>query len=1126
MLHVLSDMLTVIAYYSIPVMLFYFARKRKDLPYPWMLALFGVFILACGTTHLLSAITIWIPLYWLDGIVKVITAITSVATAILMLWLIPRALQLRSPTQLEKEVQQKTDSLAAALAERDQALELLQTNATRLQIAAESGQVGIWDLDLRSYELIWDDTMFALYGVNRAEFSGAYDAWSTRLHPDDRAITEKALQDAIAGKKDYHSEFRVIWPDGEVHYIKGHARVIRDIDGKPLHMIGTNWDNFVHIQTQKKLQLAHAAINKSQNAFFWTSSEGKVSDVNLAGCESLGYSLDELQGQSVGFFDPDFSQEVWLQFWANLKQNSKLTFESRHRRKDGTIFPVEITANYVNIENTEYSFAYVQNISERKQAETLLAESEARFRALFEHTPVAYQSLDIEGRFLHVNQALCDLLGYSEAELLGKDFGEFWLDEYKPLFPSTFNQFKSCGIVGTELTLKHKDGHTVTAVVNGRIQRDTEGKFVRTHCLLTDITARHRAEQYALFQNHILTMALQKTALVTLCEAVVHGLEQLNPDLRCSIMLVDEQGQHLRHSAAPSLPDFYIQAVDGVEIGIGVGSCGTAAVTGERVIVEDIAHHPYWAPYKELAAQAGLAACWSQPIKGSNHQVLGTFGIYQAKPSCPTEEELLLIENLANLLGIALEQEAGAQKLLTEIQHKQIAQVELQESLQRLQKISSLVPGVIYQLRLTADSHFSVPYANERLRELFQLNPASVVDDASALFARIHPDDRDDVLNSLQLSARELTTWASNFRLYDAAGHPRWFAGQALPQKTPDDAVLWHGFIQDIHVRRQTEQELRIAAKVFDSHVGMLVTDAQARILRINQAFTDITGYPADEIIGQTPKLLSSGRHDKAFFAEMWGAITTIGVWEGEIWNKRKSGDIYPEWLTISAVPDENEAVSHYVATFTDISERKVAEEKIQQLAYYDPLTGLANRTLLNVRLRDAMAVGKRSGLFGALIFMDLDNFKPLNDTFGHETGDLLLIETGRRISGCLREVDTVARIGGDEFVVILTELNTDEASSIQMVRTVAEKICSTLSEPYRFSLSKNGRGPEQIEHRCTATLGVALFLGHQVPPDELLKRADAAMYRAKDTGRNQIAFYDQSSLHSNNINENHEADC
>ena len=304
----------------------------------------------------------------------------------------------------------------------------------------------------------------------------------------------------------------------------------------------------------------------------------------------------------------------------------------------------------------------------------------------------------------------------------------------------------------------------------------------------------------------------------------------------------------------------------------------------------------------------------------------------------------------------------------------------------------------------------------------------------------------------------------------------------------------------DITERRKAEVELRIAATAFESQEGMMITDAKTVILRVNRAFTETTGYTAEEAVGQTPRLLQSGRHNKDFYRAMWETIRRTGRWQGEIWDRRKNGEIHPQWLTITAVKSDNGTVTHYVGTHADITERKAAADEIMHLAYYDLLTQLANRRLLLDRLQQALASSARSGRNGALLFVDLDNFKTLNDTLGHDRGDLLLQQVAQRLATCVREGDTVARLGGDEFVVMLEGLSEHRDEAATQAEILGEEILATLNQPYLLA----GR-----ECHSTPSIGVTLFSGHQTAIEELLKQADLAMYQSKTAGRNTLRFFD-----------------
>lgn len=292
-----------------------------------------------------------------------------------------------------------------------------------------------------------------------------------------------------------------------------------------------------------------------------------------------------------------------------------------------------------------------------------------------------------------------------------------------------------------------------------------------------------------------------------------------------------------------------------------------------------------------------------------------------------------------------------------------------------------------------------------------------------------------------------------------------------------------------------------IAAAAFESSDGIVISDAGCMILKVNRAFSQITGYSAEEAVGHKTNLLKSGRHEAAFYAAMWESILARGAWSGEIWNRRKDEEIYPHWLSITAVKGVAGEVTHYVATLTDITQRKEAEEEIRNLAFYDSLTRLPNRRLLLDRLQHALAASVRSRERGALLFIDLDDFKTLNDTLGHNIGDQLLAQVADRLKGQVREADTVSRLGGDEFVVLLEGLSEDAETAAAEIKRIGEGILSKLEEPYNLS---------GHEHHSTVSIGAALFGEDRESINELMKRADIAMYKAKAEGRNTMRFFDQ----------------
>ncbi|MEI8209742.1 MAG: EAL domain-containing protein [Methylococcales bacterium] len=558
----------------------------------------------------------------------------------------------------------------AAFSSSREIVKQLRDNEQRLKIATDSGQVGIWDLNLQTNELIWDDTMFALYRASKDEFSGTFDAWSSRLHPEDKAATEMAVQDAILGIREYDPEFRIIGPDGETHYLKGHAHVIRNQAGNPIRLIGTNWDNSAHALTQHQLKFAHSAINNSRSSFFWVNSKGLLIDINEWTCQSLGYSRNELIGQSIWIFSSGVSRDLWPTLWDTQKMSVTHTFESSFRCKDGTIFPAEVTANYIVVGGDEYCFFFAQDISKRKQDEAEIIKSLSLLSTTLESTNDAILVVDLNNNQVLYNQRFVELWHISNEILVTKD------------------------------------------------------------------------------DNAVLSTVLKQL----------------------------------------SDPDAFLNKV----------------------------HELYATP--------------------------------------------------------------------------------------------------------EASSFDTIQFKDGKVIERY-----------------------------------------------------------SIPQRIDGTVV-------------------------------------------------------------------------------------------GRVWS------------------------------FRDITQSKVAADEIRSLAFYDPLTSLPNRRLLSDRLIQALATSSRSGNNGALLFLDLDHFKTLNDTLGHDVGDMLLQQVAKRLSGSVREGDTVARLSGDEFVVLLEDLSEQAIEAAALADAIGNNILAVLNQPYQLTTH---------QYLCSCSIGAILFKDHEKPVEDLLKQADIAMYQAKASGRNALRFFD-----------------
>ena len=597
-------------------------------------------------------------------------------------------------------------------------------------------------------------------------------------------------------------------------------------------------------------------------------------------------------------------------------------------------------------------------IDQLGQRETALKESEFRWKFAIEGSGDGVWDWNIQSGHANWSPRTKEILGYPRDDTRPSDY-RMWLEHVHPEDRAGVELMIQSCLKGNTPSYHHEyrvlrtDGNLRWILSRGMVvSRGRNGEPLRMIGTDADITQRKRVEQFEQFRGQALEQLAEGQPIKLILESLVRGVEAIDPTVRASILLVDADGRHLIKGAAPSLPDFYNQAIEGLPIAEGTGSCGTAAATGHLVIVEDIMNHPYWANFRDLAAKASLGSCWSQAIVDNTGAVLGTFGIYHDHPHRPTAEDLKLIDQCTSLASVAL-----------------------------------------------------------------------------------------------------------------------------------------------VHAR--DEARLRQAADVF-SHAreGIMITNHHGQITDVNEAFTRITGYTRDEVAGQRPSILKSGRQDASFYQALWATLNKQGYWSGEIWNRRKDGREYAELLTISAVKDELGQVTQYVGLFSDITSIKEHERRLEHIAHFDALTGLPNRVLLADRLHQAMSQTRRRQQKLAVAYLDLDGFKAVNDSYGHEAGDLLLSTLSHRMKSALREGDTLARLGGDEFVAVL--LDVDE---IDQCLPILSRLLAAAATPVEL----DGR-----QHQVSASLGLTLYpQGEEVDADQLLRQADQAMYQAKLAGKNRFHLFD-----------------
>ncbi|MCY7305656.1 MAG: EAL domain-containing protein [Rhodoferax sp.] len=432
------------------------------------------------------------------------------------------------------------------------------------------------------------------------------------------------------------------------------------------------------------------------------------------------------------------------------------------------------------------------------------------------------------------------------------------------------------------------------------------------------------------------------------------------------------------------------------------------------------------------------------------------------------------------------------QALLQLVENQQRTEESLQSSLATLRLRDSAL-GAISQGVLIADAPGNTTYANRACEEMTGYSASEMAGRTAGMLQG--PSTSLEARQALKAAIAAALPFHGELLNYRKDGTTFWNELSVTPVFDPQGNLTQSvGVMRDVTARRQADAQLLLASKMFEqSGEGFMVTDAQRKIVKVNQAFTTICGFSEQEALGQNLSMLASGRHEPEFFENLWRAIAVSGRWQGEIWSRRKDGSVYPQWLSMTGVVDSQGQTTHYIGAFSDITQRKADEDNIRRLAHFDPLTGLANRALLSDRASHALRMARRGNQPLALMFIDLDHFKNVNDSLGHDIGDHLLVALAVRFKSALRDEDTLSRTGGDEFVLLLP--GTDAAGAAH----VAQKLVQLTQAPHQI---------ERHELTITPSIGIALFPVDGGDFDTLAKCADAAMYRAKQGGRNCFRFY------------------
>ena len=769
---------------------------------------------------------------------------------------------------------------------------------------------------------------------------------------------------------------------------------------------------------------------------------GRVLEANAAAHRYYGYPGKDLVGLSIEAINTltpaEIAQERLL-----AEQEQRNYFRFVHRLASGELRDVEVQSTPVSLGGQVRLYSIINDITARCWAEKQLVEVMEVQKAILQSQVVGIAMLR-NRRITWVNPAYARMLGYRSEQLIDRSTRMLHVDDaaYASFESLAYPQINAGQVFRQQMQYVRADGSPGWFDVSGaRLNADSEDSV----WAVVDMTASHVLAQ----ERRRLAQAVEQSPVAIVVTNLRGEIDYVN-EAFCM------NAGYARYE---------------------VLGRNTRMLRSEHADVQQ-----FEAMWKTL--QAGQV--WRGIF--CNARKDGSIYWESAQISPVADEFGTVVQYLAVKEDITERREA--EKRLLE------ARSHLQASHDLLAQLSRYVPGVIFQYQLYADGRARFPYASAGLRDVFGLVPKQVQDDASAVLAVLHPDDRQRFTRSLQESAQNRQLWWQEFRVTRPGTGVRWVAGHAMPAAQIDGSVIWHGIISDVTEKKDTESRLQLAAQVF-SHAreGIIIADADGDIVDVNATFTHITGYARDEVLGRSPRLLASGRHPPEFFAMLWRSLLADDYWSGEIWNRRKDNELYIQTLTISVVRDSAGRVENYVALFNDITQMKEHQRQLEKIAHFDALTGLPNRLLLADRLQQAIVHCQRQSNSLAVVYLDLDGFKAVNDAHGHDVGDELLVAIGQRLKHALREGDTLARMGGDEFVAVLTQLDQPQDCA-----PVIERLLQCAAEPVvaaGFVLT------------VSASIGVTYYPQDGVDADLLLRHADQAMYLAKHAGKNRYHVFD-----------------
>ena len=787
-------------------------------------------------------------------------------------------------------------------------------------------------------------------------------------------------------------------------------------------------------------------------------SAGRIVSVNERWLQVLGYSREEVIGRRSAEFMTEesrrFAEETVMP--AFFRNGSVRDVSYQYRTRDGSVRDILLSAVTEREQDGQVrlGLSVLVDVTERKQAERALRESEERLRLALNAARMCIWEWDATTQDMRWSPGAEDLFAVRAAELPARY--EAYLQRLHPEDVAGFEASVRAALGGqtrgflTEHRVLWPDGSVRWIEARGSVYRDGDGRPLRTMGTIVDIT-REKARE--------LDLAESERRYRAVIDALSEGVMLIAPDGQVLTANLSAQrilglthdqimGRKLRD------PEWHTIYADGTPFPVWDYPAARTLETG--------------APFRDMLMGVYRRADDLRWI------LINTRALYRDDAPRPYAV-------VASFADVTERHAAEAQR--------RVAEAALRASEAKFASVFRICPESISISDAQTGVYLDV---NEAYERVFGYTREQVVGrSAIELNVWVDPLERDALLRRLEYQGR-VDEFETRVRRADGEIRIVQMSVEGLSMQGRRWMLV---VLRDVTRQRAQEEQLRLAARVFESTAeGILITDPQARIVTANPAFSELTGYAEEDVRGQTPAVLRSGRHDTRFYDEMWDGINHAGRWHGEIWNRTKLGEVRPYLMTITALKDERGVVLNYVGVMRDISTIKQSQQQLEYLANYDALTGLGNRNLFYTRLKVGIEKAQRHKRSLAVVFIDLDNFKVINDTLGHDVGDVLLSEVARRIKTCVRQEDVVCRLGGDEFTVSVEDFHDPEA----LVMTT-QRLTEVISQPYRIS------GHEIF---VTASCGISVYPNDGKTMSELVKNADTAMYKVKEQGKNGFQFF------------------